>query len=192
MEIKHNKIILRDTEEKDIKDYVRWNTVETEWQNWDEPWKNSAVSQEVAEETARLMLYNLKFKQKFGNDNAIRKHMEILINVEKRTHIGWVSRYFINENYIPAENGKYVAVGVDIVPPDIRGQGYGYDALTAFIDYLLEKGEKEIYTQTWSGNERMINLAKKAGFVEYDREIGIRTVNGKKYDEIMFVRRPRK
>ena len=31
MELKYHNIILRDMEERDIADDIRWNTIETEW-----------------------------------------------------------------------------------------------------------------------------------------------------------------
>jgi len=34
-----NMVILRDMQKKDIKNYVHWFTVETEWsEKWDAPW----------------------------------------------------------------------------------------------------------------------------------------------------------
>lgn len=35
MKLKYKNIILRDVEENDLDDYIRWNTTETEWQNLD-------------------------------------------------------------------------------------------------------------------------------------------------------------
>ena len=40
MTIKYKDIILRDMTEADIEDDIRWNTVETDWANWDAPWKS--------------------------------------------------------------------------------------------------------------------------------------------------------
>lgn len=39
MKIESDNIILRDMIESDIEDYVRWFTVEREWENWDAPWE---------------------------------------------------------------------------------------------------------------------------------------------------------
>ena len=50
----------------------------------------------------------------------------------------------------------------------------------------MENGERGIYTQTWSGNVRMIGLAEKLGFEEYRRKKGLRTVAGKPYDGLTF------
>lgn len=44
--------ILRDFIEEDIEDYVRWDTVETEWKLWDAPWEH--VGQTDAQRAAAL------------------------------------------------------------------------------------------------------------------------------------------
>ena len=43
-----------------------------------------------------------------------------------------------------------------------------------------------IYTQTWSGNARMLRCAKKLGFVECDRDVGALEIDGQKYDGLTF------
>ena len=55
-----------------------------------------------------------------------------------------------------------------------------------FIKYLIDKGIDDIYTQTWSGNERMVHIAEKIGFEEYRRKKEFRLVRGKKYDGLTF------
>ncbi len=44
----------------------------------------------------------------------------------------------------------------------------------------------ELYTQTWSGNVRMLRCAEKLGFIECDRDVGIREIDGEKYDGLTF------
>lgn len=44
----------------------------------------------------------------------------------------------------------------------------------------------EIYTQTWSGNKRMIGLANKISFEECMRKSNIHKFNGKLYDDLTF------
>ena len=39
MELKYHNIVLRDMEERDIDDEIRWNTVQTQWALWDAPWE---------------------------------------------------------------------------------------------------------------------------------------------------------
>ena len=66
----------------------------------------------------------------------------------------------------------HLAVGISIFEHNLWGNGIGTNALRAFINYHFENGEDEIYTQTWSGNVRMIHCAKKLGFIECNRNIG--------------------
>lgn len=54
------------------------------------------------------------------------------------------------------------------------------------IDYLRSNGVKDIYTQTWSGNLRVIGLATKIGFEECNRNLNERFVRGASYDGLTF------
>ncbi|MBR5570436.1 MAG: GNAT family N-acetyltransferase [Oscillospiraceae bacterium] len=106
-------------------------------------------------------------------------------------HIGWVSSYPIDEHYewigeIQDGQTVYRAIGIDICEPDVWGHGIGTNALLAFIKYYFDSGITELYTQTWSGNTRMIRCAAKLGFAECNRYGGIREVEGKTYDALTF------
>ena len=184
MKINFNNIILRDMIESDIEDYVRWYTVEREWENWDAPWEK----EDACEETTRKKWTKHYESVKDHPDDARRWRFEIEWNGR---HIGWVSSYDIDENYEWIGKNKdgqtvYLAVGIDICELDVYGRGVGTNALRAFMNYHFDNGEKELYTQTWSGNVRMIRLAEKLGFVECDRDIGKREVDGKRYDGLTF------
>ena len=177
-------VVLRDMTESDIEDYVRWFTSEREWENWDAPWEK----EETGEEAERRSWTEYYEAVKDRPDDALRKKFEIEWNGR---HIGWVSSYFIDENHEWVEkagDGRtyYRAVGIDICEPDLCGKGVGTKALSAFMDYYFENGENELYTQTWSGNIRMIRCAEKLGFAECRRNVGTREVNGKKYDGLTF------
>ena len=184
MEIKYENIILRDMIETDIEDYVRWFTTETEWSNTDAPWEPI----ESDEETERV-----SWKEYFESvrdlpDDVRRWKFEIEWNGR---HIGWVSSYPIDESYEwigEIQDGQIVhrAIGIDICEPDVWGRGIGTDALVAFINYYFDSGVTELYTQTWSGNARMIRCGTKLGFVECNRYVGIREVEGKTYDALTF------
>lgn len=78
------------------------------------------------------------------------------------------------------------AIGIDICEPHLWGNGIGTNALRAFMNYYFENGEEELYIQTWSGNVRMLRCAEKLGFVECDRCIGKREVDGRNYDGLTF------
>ena len=58
MKIESDNIILRDMIESDIEDYVRWFTVEREWENWDAPWEKEDTCKET--ERKRWMEYYIE------------------------------------------------------------------------------------------------------------------------------------
>lgn len=184
MRIEFENIVLRDMIESDIEDYVRWFTVEREWENWDAPWEKADTDEES--ERRSWGAYYESVKQL--PDDVLRWKLEIEWNGR---HIGWVSSYHIGEDYkwvgeIEAGQTAYRAIGADICEHDLWGNRLGSNALRAFINYFFENGVDELYTQTWSGNIRMIRCAEKLGFIECNRYAGIREVNGQKYDGLTF------
>lgn len=184
MIIEFDNIILRDMIESDIEDYVRWFTVEREWENWDAPWEK----EDTCEETERKRWTEYYDSMKDLPDDAQRWKFEIEWNGR---HIGWVSSYHIDKNYEwvgNSEDGQtvYRAIGIDICEPDLCGKGIGTKTLRAFMNYYFENGASELYTQTWSGNVCMLRCAEKLGFVECDRDVGEREVDGQKYDGLTF------
>ena len=184
MRIEFENIVLRDMIESDIEDYVRWFTVEREWENWDAPWEK----EDTDEESERRSWGSYYESVKQLPDDVLRWKLEIEWNGR---HIGWVSSYHIGEDYkwvgeIEAGQTAYRAIGADICEHDLWGNRLGSNALRAFINYFFENGVDELYAQTWSGNIRMIRCAEKLGFIECNRYAGIREVNGQKYDGLTF------
>ena len=179
------KIILRDFIESDIADYVSWFTKDIEWMDWDAPWEK--LDEEYDEELEKENWTNYYYNSLKESDNRIRTRFEICLNDAKKTHIGWVSSYLIDYDYRYTKASGYRSVGINIVPEQYRNRGFGKSSLMTYIDYLHANNIKSIYTQTWSGNERMINLAKKLGFKECKRNIRYREIKGKKYDGLTFV-----
>lgn len=184
MEIKFENIILRDMIASDIEDYVRWFTVEREWEKWDAPWEK----EDTDEETERTSWCKYYESVKDLPDEVRRWKFEISWNGR---HIGWVSSYLVDNHYewigeIQDGQAFHRAIGIDICEPDVWGHGIGTTALRAFINYYFENGVPELLTQTWSGNTRMIHCAAKLGFVECNRYESIRQVEGKPYDALTF------
>lgn len=187
MEIQFENIVLRDMKESDIEDYVRWFTTKTEWMNWDAPWEH----EQTGADTERQRWTEYYESRKSMSDDAVRWRFEIEYAGK---HIGWVTSYLIDENYDwisikQVHEGKTVhqTVGIDICESEVWGKHIGTNALCALIRYYADRGRTEIYTQTWSGNERMIHTAEKIGFTVCDRDIDEREVQGKKYDALTFV-----
>lgn len=170
--------------ESDIENYVRWFTTETKWSDWDAPWEPT----ESDEETERNSWREYYEAVKDIPDDAFRRKFEIEWNGR---HIGWVSSYLIDENYEwigEPEEGQifYRTIGIDICESDVWSKGIGTNALCAFMNYYFENGADALYTQTWSGNVRMLRCAEKLGFVECNRNVGIREAGGEKYDGLTF------
>lgn len=164
-------IFLRDMSAYDINDYIIWNTTEIEWQDWDAPWEN--------EETNVENLKNKLLQRLSGTMPEVRKRLEVC--TVDGEHIGWVTSYNINEDK------TQLAVGIDIPNRKYRGKKMGESAITLFISYLLKSETvSEIYTQTWSGNYRMISLAEKCGFEVVSRKVNYREVKGNLYDALTF------
>lgn len=170
-------LILRDMKQSDIENYVRWFTTQTSWGLTDAPWEPFESSPE--EERKSWIEYYEQMQN--APSEYVRWKFEIEVD---GIHIGWVSAYK-NTEWFPNPNEHY-AIGIDIADDDYRGKGYGTIALQKFIDYYRKKGEKTIYTQTWSGNLPMIAVAKKLGFSEVARKVGFREVNGIKYDALTY------
>lgn len=184
-----NDLILRDFQESDISVRIHWETIETEWQLWDAPWEYDEMSNaEKQEELARYIGLMQKWVEYYKDlpADTQRNTFQIETNDAAHTYIGWVNAYRIDDNFCYTKQNGYCTIGINIPTMAVRGKGYAYQALAAFVDYLLACGEPDIYTQTWSGNVRMIHIAQKMGFEECCRKVGIRTVRGNTYDGLTF------
>lgn len=180
MEIKNDKVILRDFLESDIEDRIYWETVETEWKLWDAPWEEEPF------DSGHYRKECLKWIAKEKDENRIRWGFQICVNDKSRKHIGWCNSYDIDDNYKYTNEDGHCTIGIDIPDVSSRRKGYATASWDLFVQYLLSNGIKNIYTQTWSGNERVIGLIKKVGFEECNRKHEFRTVRGQLYDGLTF------
>lgn len=187
--LKGKEIILRDFIESDIEKRIYWETVENEWQLWDGPWEYEGLTDDEKVKSLTSYIENMhrwvEYDKNLGLD-TIRYRFQIVIDNENQDYIGWCSAYCIDEDCNYTEEDGLLAVGIDIPDSKARGKGYGVKALCMFIKYLLDKGIDDIYTQTWSGNERMVHIAEKIGFEEHRRKNDFRVVRGKKYNGLTF------
>ena len=189
MELKYQNIVLRDMEERDIDDEIRWNTVQTQWALWDAPWEMEEELRAFDPEAHRKKALEWIAKPKPDH----RRSLEI--DTWDGVHLGAVNCYCIDGdcNWLetaPATEEERQkarwAVGLDICEPVYWNGGWGAQALAAFLRCHLDGGYAQLYTQTWSGNVRMTALAEKLGFRECRRKEGIRQVRGETYDALTF------
>lgn len=187
MRLLNDKVILRDMIASDAEDRVLWETLETEWLDWDAPWENDPASVYYAPFDEAALRRSLAGKlARIREDDGPRASFEICVNDAEQTHIGWCNSYRIDENCFYSPAGSRRAIGIDIPPEAARHKGYATAAWRLFIGYLFGNGESEVYTQTWSGNSRVLGLIEKLGFTEIDRKKGIRHVRGAQYDALTF------
>lgn len=186
MQISYLNILLRDMEERDIDDEIRWNTTETDWALWDAPWETLEDLKNFDPEKHRAEELEWLAKPKPDHRTSLELDAD-------GVHIGSVSSYCLDENLdwtplVPDGDraGQRWAVGIEICDSAYWSNGWGTKALTAYIRYHLSAGYTDLYTQTWSGNTRMIRLAEKLGFRECRRLPGARQVRGGTYDALTF------
>lgn len=181
------EIILRDFVESDIASRIRWETEETEWQMWDAPWEYDGLTEEDKRQELEGYVAQMQtWPQKYRDMPEDEMRYAFQIETADGQYIGWVSAYCIDDTFTYTDGNGHIAIGIDIPEMSARGKGYAYAALCAFIGYLRTWGVEEIYTQTWSGNARMIHIAQKMGFEECCRKTGIRQVRGGIYDGVTF------
>jgi len=185
MEIQFQNILLRDYRESDIDDEIRWNTTEIQWAQWDAPWEMEEELAGFDPEAHRKEAMEVLQKPMRG----FRREMEV--DTADGVHIGSVNTYLIDEAYQWVRRQKagervFYALGIEINEPAYWNHGFGTNALAAYIRYHLKNGHRDICTQTWSGNPRMIRCAEKLGFYVCDRQVGIRKVRGGVYDSLTF------
>ncbi len=187
MILKDDTVLLRDFKREDIAKRIEWETEKTEWQLWDGPWEYEGLTEEQKKE--ELQKY-IKAMEKWAAlyetlpDEMPRKSFQIC--TPEGEYVGWCSSYFINEDFDSDKDGDRLAIGIDLPEESARGKGLATHALELFMAYLRKLGFTELYTQTWSGNERMIGLAEKLGFTECGRESKECTVRGQQYDGLTF------
>lgn len=188
MEICGKRVILRDLTKEDVVKRIYWNTVDTEWQKWDSPWQYEGMTKEEIEYEISEMKESMENWLKKNNNmpDTDRRYEFQIADIQTKECIGWCIAYHINDDYEYDTRGEYIAIGIDLPPKDIRGKGYGTEALGMFIDYIKRHFKTRIYTQTWSGNTAMMKLAEKLGFTECSRIPGIYEQNGVIYDEVTY------
>lgn len=173
MKIKYIDVYLRDLIKEDVDTYIRWNTVETEWMKWDAPWEKAVT--DPVKIRARFMERLAKPK------TELRRRLNICY--KDGSLIGTVNCYYIDINK------ERLAVGIDIRESSYWGKGLGKQALQLWLAYLFNVTEEaSLFTETWSGNFRMIGLARSVGFYELvdERKLNYRLVNGEPVHGLTF------
>lgn len=93
--------------------------------------------------------------------------------------IGTVGSYWVDKNT------NWLEIGIVIYDTKFWESGIGSEVFKLWIDYLFEQNfVHRLGISTWSGNKRMIKLAKKVGMKEEACIRQARIVEGQLYDAI--------
>jgi len=169
------RIRLRDFRSEDLPLYERWLAPGNEWQRWDAPYLP------VSEKWTERHLSSVREGVATGDWKEPRQRMVVADRPTDRL-VGVVSWYWISEA------SGWPAAGIDVYDPSRWGKGVGKDALRLWCGYLFRSlpDAVRLDLRTWSGNERMIALARSLGFREEARFRDARVVDGKRYDALGF------
>lgn len=182
--IRYKDIVLRDLIRSDIEDWIRWETMDTEWMDWDGP---DLEAPPFVEEEFRAECEALLTEPPRGFKNFFE------LCTSEGKHIGMVTAGLTGDNFqyltreeLDAGKKYYHTIGIVICESGDWSRGLGTQAVAAFCAHFLNHGRTQIRLQTWSGNLRMVRCAEKVGFVECNRFLGNRHIRGGVYDGLTF------
>lgn len=167
---------LRDWLLDDLGDYARWLQPGHRWQELDGPYYGHATTDEIPG-----IIENTRTRIVEENFPTPRTRL-VIVQSQSNRLIGQVSRYWISEET------NWLAAGIVIYDPALWGQGYGYEALGLWTDYLFRSLPQlvRLDLQTWSGNAGMMGLAAKLGYQLEGRFRMARVVAGNYYDALGY------
>jgi len=120
------------------------------WWKWDAPWEGPPSEDELRQVPVRIAAMVRE---------AASPPRRMIIETRAGSPIGTVSRYWVDERT------QWLEVGVGIYAARNWGRGFGPAALGLWVDHLFEALElRRVGLRTWSGNERMVRLARRLGF----------------------------
>ncbi|WP_349408312.1 GNAT family protein [Pseudalkalibacillus sp. SCS-8] len=170
--IKGDKVILRDLQDDDLDDLYYWNyeAADREHLKWNGPYyKRPAMEKEEFKKTLDDDFHRIATDQ-------TRKLL--VIEVDRRL-IGTVNWYWEDEVT------NWLSNGIVIFDSRYWSGGYGTEAFTLWTDYIFKNMDVvRVGISTWSGNDRMIRLARKIGMVEEGCIRKARIVDGEYFDAI--------
>lgn len=169
MQINGLKVELRHADEKWLKDLYYWK-YEEEQQEADK-WNGPYIPKEhlgwhdfCQQQQNQFLFYDV--------------YNQLIITVKDR-FIGTVGCYWVDQNT------DWLETGIVIYDPAYWNGGYGTEAYKLWIDYLFENTNlHRLGMSTWSGNQRMMKVAERAGMKEEARIRLARQVDGEYYDAI--------
>ncbi len=169
-------VTLRDWTLADLSPYAAWHTPGQEWQQLSGPYYPQPTPEELATKLQRVRARVEESRW------AVPRLVLPVVDVTHDQLIGEVSRYW------QSEETDWLSVGIVIFDPENRRQGYGYEALGLWSDYLFRElpNIPRLDMRTWSGNRGMMRLAEKLGYVQEACFRRARIVDGEYFDGLGY------
>lgn len=179
LRIPGKQIVLRDYRREDIDTYIHWQQPGHRWQELDGPYYAKPDAEAVARIRERWLAY---FDRGETPTLADPRTQLAIARAGDENLLGVVTRYWISEETL------WSAVGIVIFDPAHWGQGYGYEALGLWSQYLFDAHPDwvRLDLRTWSGNTGMLALARKLGYQQEACFRMARIVAGEYYDGLGY------
>lgn len=168
VELIGKKVVLKQATNKDIDELYFWKFEEEkqEAKKWNGPY--------ITEEKITKEEYRKKWEQEIFSGIP----SSVVIKSNEKV-IGDVGAYWVDKNT------NWLETGIVIYDSDFWNGGYGSESYKLWIDYLFTATNlHRLGMSTWSGNVRMMKVAKKLGMTEEARIRDARIVNGEYFDAI--------
>ncbi|MCF6408960.1 GNAT family N-acetyltransferase [Pseudalkalibacillus salsuginis] len=170
--MKGEKVILRDLTSDDLADlyYWKYEAEDREHLKWNGPYYKlpELAMDEFASGYEKALC-------KVGTEEP----RQILVIETEGKLIGTVNWYWEDEIT------NWLSNGIVIFDSKYWSGGYGTEAFKLWTDYIFKSMDVvRVGISTWSGNVRMMKLARKIGMIEEGRIRKARIVDGEYYDSI--------
>ena len=176
VEIRGCRIRLRDWTLEDLPAYKHWLHPDQEWYHYDGPWWGPPRV-----ETVDAMIEKLR-KAILDADWLVPRKQAVIADRSTDRFIGTT-----NWNWKLKET-NWRNVGITIYDPRNWGKGLGFEAVGLETEHLFDALPEivRLGVATWSGNGRMVGLAKKLGYLEEARYRRALIVKGEYFDEVGY------
>ena len=176
IEIVGRRIRLRDWTLEDLPAYQHWLQPDQEWYRHDGPWWGPPRVETIEAQIEKLR------KAILDADWLVPRKQVVIADLATDRFIGTTHwNWKVKETH-------WRNVGIDIYDPRHRGKGLGFEALGLWTDHLFDVLPEivRLGIGTWSGNVRMVGLARKLGFLEEARYRRALIVEGEYYDSMGY------
>lgn len=139
--------------------------------------------EKVSKTNLEYKMNNIQLKKELSYGRVIQwKFRKLIINKVDNRILGYTYYFW------KSLKNNWLEIGLVIFNKDDWGKGIGYSSLSQWITIIFSSNMNIIRVglSAWSGNTRMINLAKKLNFVEEGRYRDAIQENGELYDLVIF------